>query len=436
MMVSVQSTSALERRMEVQVPAARVEKEMTQRLRNVSRTARLKGFRPGKAPLNIVRQQFGKEIHQEVINELMRRSFAEAVVEQKLNPAGGPRIEPIATTEGQDLKYAAVFEVFPEITLKGLEGISVDRPLASVSDEDIDTMIESLRRQSPKWRQVARESRTTDRVTVDFTGTVDGVAFEGGKGEGVGIVLGAGQMLPEFESGLVGVSEGTRTAIAVNFPAGYHNKVLAGKAAEFDVLVKKIEEQELPELDDEFCTAFGIKEGGVTALRQAVGDNMRRELEQNLRARTKSQLLDKLLAANPVEVPATLVESQVRDMQIDMARRMGAREASQVPPREPFLEPARRRVAVGLLINEIIKNEKIELDRSRVSGRLQDMVASYDDPQEMMRAYQQNADAMRQVEMLVLEDQVVEWLLARAKLNEQPATFKQVMNFGTQEPNA
>lgn len=435
-MVSVQSTSTLERRMEVQVPAARVEKEMTQRLRNVSRTARLKGFRPGKAPLNIVRQQFGKEIHQEVINELMRRSFAEAVVEQKLNPAGGPRIEPIATAEGQDLKYAAVFEVFPEITLKGLEGIAVDRPAATVTDEDIDTMIESLRKQSPKWLQVARESRTTDRVTVDFTGTIDGVEFDGGKGEGIGIVLGAGQMLPEFESGLVGVNEGSRTEIAVNFPADYHNKALAGKAAAFDVLVKKIEEQELPALDEEFCIAFGVKEGGVEALRQAVGDNMRRELEQNVRARTKTQLLDKLLAANPVELPGTLVESQVRDMQIEMARRMGAREASQIPPREPFLEPARRRVALGLLINEIIKNEKIELDRSKVSGRLQDMVASYDNPQEMMRAYQQNADAMRQVEMLVLEDQVVDWLLARAKLNEQPATFKQVMNFGTQEPNA
>lgn len=435
-MVSVQSTSALERRMEVQVPAARVEKEMTQRLRNVSRTARLKGFRPGKAPLNIVRRQFGKEIHQEVISELMRRSFAEAVVEQKLNPAGGPRIEPIATAEGQDLKYTAIFEVFPEIALKGLEGITVDRPLASVTEEDIDTMIESLRKQNPKRHPVARESRIQDRVTVDFTGTIAGSEFESGKGEGVGIVLGAGQMLPEFESGLVGVSEGTRTEIAVRFPDDYHNRALAGKAAQFDVVVKKVEAQELPALDDEFCTAFGIKEGGVEALRQAVGDNMRRELEQNVRARTKSQLLDKLLAANPVELPATLVESQVRDMQIDMARRMGAREAAQIPPREPFMEPARRRVALGLLINEIIKREKLELDRSRVNGRLQDMVASYDNPQETMRAYQQNEQAMHQVEMLVLEDQVVDWLLERAKLNEQPATFKQVMNFGAQEPNA
>jgi trigger factor len=436
MMVSVQSTGKLERRMEVEVPAARVEQEMTQRLRNVSRTARLKGFRPGKAPLNIVRQQFGKEIHQEVVAELMRRSFAEAVVEQKLNPAGGPRIEPIATGEGQPLKYAATFEVFPDITINGLDRLTVDRPLAQVTDEDIDTMIESLRKQNPKWKLLTREARKDDRVTVDFTGTIDGAAFEGGKGEGVGIVLGAGQMLPEFESGLVGVTAETHKPILVRFPDDYHNKALAGKTASFDVTVKKVEEQELPEIDEEFCAAFGIKEGGIEALRQAVGDNMRRELEQNVRARTKNQVLDKLLAANPVELPASLVESQVRDMQIDMARRMGARDASQVPPREPFLEPARRRVALGLLINEIIRNEKIEVDRTRVNARLQDMVSSYDNPQEMMRAYQQNREAMHQVEMLVLEDQVVDWLLSRAKINDLPSTFKTVMNFGAQEPHA
>ena len=435
-MVSVQSTGALERRMEVQVPAARVEEEMTQRLRNVSRTLRLKGFRPGKAPIKVVRQQFGKEIHQEVISELMRRSFAEAVVEQKLNPAGGPRIEPIATAEGQDLKYAAIFEVLPEIALKGIEGMAIDRPQASVGEEDIDAMIESLRKQNPRWREVTRESNQGDRVTVDFEGTIDGAAFDGGKGENVPIVLGAGQMLAEFETGLLGVSAGTHRGIGVRFPDNYHAKALAGKMASFEVGVKKVEEREMPALDEEFCAIFGIREGGIEALRQAVGDNMRRELEQTLRSRIKTQLLDQLLAANPVELPATLVESQVRDMQIDMARRMGVRDAAQIPAREPFLEPARRRVALGLLINEIIKNEKIELDSSKVGGRLEEMVATYDNPQEMMSAYQKNREAMRQVEMLVLEDQVVDWLLTRAKIKEHPSTFKAVMNFGTEEPKA
>jgi len=431
-MISVQSTSALERRMEVQVPAARVEQEMTQRLKNVSRTVRLKGFRPGKAPLKVVRQQFGKEIHQEVVSELVRRSFAEAVVEQKLNPAGGPRIEPIATAEGQDLKYAAIFEVLPEIALRGLEDIRIDRPVASVGDEDIDAMIESLRKQSPKFREVARAAHTEDRVTVDFDGRIDGTAFEGGKGEGVPIVLGGGQMLPEFEKGLDGVTAGERKEINLRFPDNYPAKALAGKQAVFDVLAKKVEEQEMPELDDEFCAAFGIKEGGIEALRKAVSENMRRELDQALRARTKSQALDQLLKSNPLELPATLVDAQVRDMQIDMARRMGARDASQVPARDPFVEPARRRVALGLLINEIIKRESIELDRSKVGARLEELVSTYDNPQEMMKAYEQNRDAMRQVEALVLEEQVVDWLLARARINEQPSTFKQVMNFGAE----
>ncbi len=431
-MISVQSTHGLERRMEVQVPAARVEKEMTQRLKNVSRTVRLKGFRPGKAPLKVVRQQFGKEIHQEVIGELMRRSFAEAVVEQKLNPAGGPRIEPIATAEGQDLKYAAIFEVLPEIALEGLEDIRIDRPVASVGEDDIDAMIESLRKQNPRFREVAREARKEDRVTVDFEGRIDGAAFEGGKGENVPIVLGGGQMLPDFEKGLDKVTAGQRQEINLRFPDNYPAKALAGKQAAFDVLVKKVEEQELPPLDDEFCAAFGIKEGGVTALRSAVADNMRRELDQALRSRTKGQVLEQLLKANPLELPATLVDAQVRDMQIDMARRMGARDASQVPAREPFVEPARRRVALGLLINEVIKRESIELDRTKVGARLEELVSTYDNPQEMMKAYEQNRDAMRQVEALVLEDQVVDWLLARARVNDQPSTFKQVMNFGAE----
>lgn len=432
-MVSVQSTGALERRMEVQVPAARVEQEMMQRLRNVSRTVRLKGFRPGKAPIKVVRQQFGKEIHQEVIGELMRRSFAEAVGEQKLTPAGGPRIEPIATAEGQDLKYTAIFEVLPEVTLKGLDAIKVDRPVANVTEEDIDVMIESLRKQNPRWTEVTREARQGDRVTVDFAGSIDGEAFEGGKGENVPIVLGAGQMLPEFEKGLQGVATGARTDIVLRFPDNYQAKPLAGRNAVFDVTVKKVEEPEVPPLDDEFCSSFGIAEGGVPALRQAVGDNMRRELEQTLRSRVKTQVLDQLLSANPLELPGTLVEAQVRDLQLDVARRMGARDASQIPAREPFVEPARRRVALGLLIGEIIKTEKFEVDRARLDARLEEMVATYDDPQAMLRAYQQNAQAMHQVEMLVLEDQVVDWLVTRAKVTDRPQTFKQVMNFGAEE---
>ncbi len=430
MMVSVQSTGALERRMEVAVPASRIEKEVDERLRTVSRTARLKGFRPGKAPLKVIRQQFGSQIHREVVSELLQSSFTEAVTERKLNPAGGPRIEPISVGEGQDLKYTAIFEVFPEVTIKGLDSISIERPVANVTDEDVDVMIESLRKQRPNWKAAERGSRTGDRVTIDFTGTIDGTPFDGGKGEDVAITLGEGRMLPEFESGLIGRDAGAQASISVRFPDDYHSKSIAGKTAQFEVTVKKVEEPELPPLDEEFCAAYGVAEGGVAKLREEVSENMRRELEQNVRTRLKAQALDRLVAANPIELPAALVESQVREMQLDTARRMGARDASQIPARDPFVEPARRRVALGLLINEIIKTEKIELDQAKVAARLDDIVSTYKDPQEALRAYRQNREAMQQVEMLVLEDQVVDWLLGRVKTTDQPTNFKAVMNFG------
>ena len=430
MMVSVQSTGGLERRMEVAVPASRIEKEVDERLRTVSRTARLKGFRPGKAPLKVIRQQFGSQIHREVVSELLQSSFAEAVTERKLNPAGGPRIEPISVGEGQDLKYTAIFEVFPDVTIKGLDSISIERPVASVTEEDVDAMIESLRKQRPNWKAAERGSRTGDRVTIDFTGTIDGTAFDGGKGEDVAITLGEGRMLPEFEAGLIGREAGSQASISVRFPDDYHSKAIAGKTAQFEVSVKKVEEPELPPLDEEFCAAYGVADGGIAKLREEVSENMRRELEQNVRARLKSQVLERLVAANPFELPAALVESQVREMQLDTARRMGVRDASQIPARDPFVEPARRRVALGLLINEIIKAEKIELDQAKVTARLDDVVSTYKDPQEALRAYRQNREAMQQVEMLVLEDQVVDWLLGRVKTTDQPTNFKAVMNFG------
>jgi trigger factor len=417
--------------MEVAVPASRIEKAVDERLRTVSRTARLKGFRPGKAPLKVIRQQFGSQIHREVVSELLQSSFTEAVTERKLNPAGGPRIEPISVGEGQDLKYTAIFEVFPEVTIKGLDSISIERPVANVTDEDVDAMIESLRKQRPNWKAAERSSRTGDRVTIDFTGTIDGTPFDGGKGEDVAIVLGEGRMLPEFEAGLIGRDAGSQASISVRFPDDYHSKAIAGKTAQFSVDVKKVEEPELPPLDEQFCAAYGVAEGGIAKLREEVSENMRRELEQNVRMRLKSQVLERLVAANPIELPAALVESQVREMQLDTARRMGIRDASQIPAREPFVEPARRRVALGLLINEIIKTEKIELDQAKVAARLDDVVSTFKDPQEALQVYRQNREAMQQVEMLVLEDQVVDWLLGRVKTTDQPTNFKAVMNFGT-----
>lgn len=430
MQVSVETTGALERRIEVSVPRERIEQAIDERLKRVSRTAKLKGFRPGKVPFKVVKQQFGAQVRQEVLSDLMQSSFAEAVTQEKLNPAAGPRIEPISVGPAEDLRYRATFEVFPEIELTGVEGIAVVRPAVEVTDADVDAMVLNLREQRPRFDAVERESREGDRVTMDFEGQIDGAAFEGSKGDDVAVLLGGGRMLKDFETGITGMQAGERRQIDVPYPADYHNAALAGKVAKFDVHVKKVEEKRLPETDDDFCREYGVLEGGVEQLRKEVRENMERELEQNVRARLKQQLMDGLLAANPVEVPQSLVDAQVREMQIDAARRLGARDASQVPPPEPFVEGARKRVALGLLIGELIKSRGIKLDRARVDARLADLAASYPDPEQIIKAYRQNADALRQVENVVLEDQVVDLLIEKAAVTDQPATFKDVMNFG------
>jgi trigger factor len=429
MQVSVESISKLERRMQVQVPAERVSKEIAERLKKLSRTARLKGFRPGKAPLTVIRQQFGVQVHREVIGELLQSSFAEAVTERRLSPAGNPRIEPQSIDEGQDLKYVATFEVFPEVALQPMDSLDLDRVTAEVVESDIDAMIERLRKQQMKYLPVARAAAAGDKVTIDFLGKIDGAEFTGGKGENIAIVLGDGKMLPQLEQGLIGAAPGEHRDIDVNFPADYRAAELAGKLAIFGTQIKTVEEPALPEIDEEFCKSFGVTEGGIPKLREDVAANMRRELEQNLRNRNKTVVMEKLYQANPIDVPNALLESQIRDMQIETMRRTGAKDVSQAPPREPLVAPARRRVALGLIINDVIRRENLLLDPKRADARLDEMVGAYGDAAALKRAYQQNADAMRQVESLALEDQVVDWILAHAKVRETVSSFKEVMNF-------
>ena len=430
MQVSVEQTGALERRIEVSVPKERVEQAVDQRLQQVSRTAKLKGFRPGKAPLKVIRQQFGAQVRQEVVGDLVQSTFAEAVTQQKLAPATGPRIEPLAVGPGEDLRYRAVFEVFPEVELAKVDGLEIMGPVAEVGEADIDAMVENLRAQRPKFEPVDREGRDGDRVTMDFAGNIDGETFEGSAGTDVAVLLGGGRMIKEFEAGISGMKSGEQRHIEVRYPDDYHNKSLAGRTATFDVQMKKVEERRLPDLDDQFCREYGVTEGGMEQLRSEVADNMRRELENNVRSRLRGQILDKLLEANPVEVPKSLVDAQVREMQIDTARRMGVREASQVPPAQPFVEPARRRVALGILVGELIKRNGIQLDRARVEAKLGELAMGYPEPEAVLKTYRQNADAMRQLENMVLEEQVVDWLLERARVTDQATSFKDVMNFG------
>ena len=430
MQVSLTATGGLERRLEVAVPAEKVTAEVDQRLKKLARTARFNGFRPGKAPMGVVRQQYGDQVHSEVVNELLRSSFADAVSQENLKPATGPRIQPIALDPGADLKYVATFEVLPDIKLAPVEGLAIERPSAAVTDADIDEMLESLRKQRPAYHAVERGAKTTDRVQLDFDGRMDGVAFQGGEGRGVPVVLGAGQVLAEFEQALSGAKAGEARTAVVHFPDDYHGKDVAGKTAEFTITVKGVEEMSLPALDDAFAGEFGVKEGGVAQLRKEVRESMERELAEAVRNHLRTQVMDALHRENPIEVPQGLVEESVQEMQVDIGRRMGAKDVSQLPPREQFEAPARRRVALGLVIGELMRGADLKVDRARVQERLAELVNTYPNPDEVRRAYLQNADAMRQVESSVLEEQLIDWIVARARITDKPSTFKELTRFG------
>jgi trigger factor len=435
MQVQLSATGGLERRLEVAVPATEVATEVEQRLKQISRTARLKGFRPGKAPFAVVRKQFGDQVHTEVISDLMRSSFAQALTQEKLTPAATPRIEPLAMSPGADLKFAAVFEVMPEVTLAAVDGIAVERQSATVTDADVDAMLESMRRQRPNFTAVERPAQDTDRVVIDYKGLIDGQPFEGSDGSDIQVIIGSKQSMPELENGLKGATTGETRTIAVTFAPEHANKAIAGKTAELQVTIKRVEEQSLPTVDEEFGRAYGVEEGGVEALRAEVRKSMERELTDVIRNRVRGQVLDALYRQNPVDVPRALLEEQVQQLQIDTARRMGIRDASQLPARQSFEEPARRRVALGLLMTQIVQAQQIKLDRERVQSRLTDLVAGYPEQQqeEARRAYTQNQDAMRQIESAAIEDQVVDWLLSKANITDKPMTFKEITGFGQEQ---
>jgi trigger factor len=425
MQVQVEASGALERRMRVQVPAAEVDREVESRLRSYGKRARLKGFRPGKIPFNVIKRQFGGQIRAEVLDQLVRTSFAEAVGREKLAPAGGPRIEPGNLEEGRDLEYTAIFEVYPQVELKGLDRLRVERPTAEISEADVDGVIENLREQRVEWRDADKPADRGWRVIVDFRGSRGGEPVPNASGERVGIVIGGGRMPPEFDAALVGARAGDTRAFDVNVPAD-----AAGNAPlpiHFDVTVHAAQEPILPEVDEAFCAAFGIEQGGVQKLREDVRGNMARELAQAVRARLKAQLLEQLYTANSIEVPKALVEDEITHLQQDAAARLGISDPARVPRRELFESQARRRVTLGLLVNEIIKSEKMVLDRQRVEKRLEEVAADYQDPAQVIQAYRSNPQLMRNVETLVLEDQAVDWMLERAETSARATTFAEIM---------
>lgn len=426
--VSVESQEGLQRKMRVQVPADRIEQEVENRLRNVGRSARLKGFRPGKAPPRVIRQRYGGQVRQEVLEEFLQTSYSEAISRENLRPAGGPRIEPETVEEGKDLTYTATFEIYPDVELHGLDAMKIVRPDITVGESDVDEMLETLRKQRSTWSAVERAAADGDRVTIDFEGTVKGEPIEGGQGEQVPMVLGSGQMLPDFEKNLAGLSAGDGKTFKLKFPKDYHANELAGQKASFAVKVSEVAERLLPDLDQEFVKGFGIESGEIDDFRTDVRRNMEREAAAKAQAEVKRQAMEALLQANPIQIPAVLVEQQAAGLQSETMRSMGIEDPDKAPPRESFRDTAEKRVRLGLLVGAVIRENQIEVDRDRLKVKVDEMCASYQDPEAVRKIYFQNQELLGQVESLVLEEQVVEWLVSQAAVENKPTSFHDLMN--------
>ena len=378
MNVTVESTGALERRMRVEVPIESIDKEVDARLKSMGKTARVKGFRPGKVPPRVVRQKYGKQIRQEVLGEV--------------------------------------------------DKIKVDKPEVEIRDDDIDDMLLSLRRQRASWNEVDRKSKDGDRVIVDFTGTLDGEEFEGGSGSEIPVVLGQGQMLEDFEKGLKGVKSGDEKSIKVKFPKDYPAEDLAGKKADFAIKVHKVTEEVLPELDDEFAAAFNVTEGGLEQFRKDVRENMEREARQKVDADIREQVMNGLIDKNPIDIPRALVHEEMHSMQHEAMQRMGIEDHDQAPPMENFRDAAEKRVRLGLLLRQVITENNIAADSDDLKARVEDMCSGYENADEMVKMYMGNPQVMQQIEPLVVEQKAVDWLVEHGKAKTRKVNFKDYMN--------
>lgn len=430
MQVTVETTGSLGRRMTVAVPAQRMEQEIAARLRRLSQSARFPGFRPGKAPMKMVEAQYGGKVTEEVVGDLIRATFHEAVHEKGLKPAGGPNIEPKSLSPGKDFEYIATFEVYPEIKQLEINGKRIERPLVTISEADVDHTLDSLRRQRISWSPVERAAVTGDRLLLDFQGMVNGVAFEGGEAKDFPLVLGNNTLIDGFESGLIGAVAGESRTLDVTFPADYRNTQLAGKPAQFAVNVKQVNEPALPEVNDEFARALGVTDGKVETLRAEVRANLERELGERVRRELREQVFQAVIEANPMDVPKVLEQNEIEHLQQSGRANLEAQglSAKQLPT-DPqlYAEQARRRVALGLILAEMIKVKGLAVDAQRVQARLEELAAGYDNPQEFIAWHYAKRERMADVESKVLEDQAVDLLLTSAQVVDKPMTFQELM---------
>jgi len=431
MQVSIETLEGLERRMTVQVPSDSVTLAVEKKLNDLRKTVKIDGFRPGKVPLKVVQQKYGEHVRQEVIGDVIQSSYHEAIVQENVRPAGMPSIESVNSDDKEEMSYTAIFEIYPEITNIKLDTIKVEKPVVEVTDEDLDEVIQKLREQRKNWSEVSRVAGNGDQVMVDFEGRIDGEIFEAGSGKDMPVEIGAGQMLPEFEAGLDGLGAGEEKVVTVNFPDDYHGKEVAGKAAEFSLKVSKVSEAQLPDIDDAFVKAFGIDDGDLEKFRTDVRANMDKEVKQKLKVNIKNAVMIALLEENIIIAPSALVTEEVKSLKQQAVQRMGQDPAtfdSDNLPNDLFEEEAGKRVRLGLLVGEVIKREKIELDNSLFESTLVEMAASYEHPDQMIEYYRQNPDARNSLEGMVLEDQVVNHILEKATVTEKQSSFEEITN--------
>ena len=431
MQVSVETTQGLERRLTITVPAESVDNAVKSRLQQLAKTQRINGFRPGKVPVSVIKKRYGQAVRQEVAGDVMQQNFYQAIVQEKINPAGMPSFELTKDQDGEDLEFVAKFEVYPEVEVKGVDDIEIEKTVVEIADEDLDNMLETLQKQHGEWKEVKRKARKDDRMVIDFVGTIDGEEFDGGKAEDFTLELGKERMIPGFEKPLVGAKKGEEVIVDVTFPEDYHAEALKGKEAQFTVNVKKVEGLTLPKVDEEFAKLFGIEDGDVEALKAEVRKNMERELGQTLKTQLKEEVIAKLLEKNELDLPAALVEQEVNALREQAKQRFSQQGGGQNLPDLPadlFKDNAQRRVSIGLLLGEIIKQNDLKADQEKVDSLIETMASAYEDPQEVVDYYKNNQELMQQMQNVALEEQAIEWVVGQAKVTEVNKPFDEVMN--------
>ena len=429
MQVSVEKTSELSRKMTVSVPEAVVQEKMAVRLKSLARDVKIDGFRPGKVPQQVVKKMFGDRVRGEIASDLINETYFDAIEGQDLKPVGHPHIQPLDEVDG--FKYTAVFEVYPEISLEGVTQLEVLRPVATVNDSDVDQMIDKLRAQQQTWHIVDRPALKHDNITISFSGASEGENFTEGRVDDFQVVCGSKKMIPGFEENLVGLEVGAHKTFTLNFPEDYGSEKLAGKLAEFDVDVIKVEELLLAEINEVFVKAYGIEDGSVESFRIDVKSNMERELEVALRGKLKGSVMDALYAKIPLTIPNSLVDIEIENLMkpyIETAKRQKKNLDDLSLPRDMFEARAKRRVALGLILGEIIQKNAIKLDDDKVRSTIEDMAKSYEQPQDVVSWYYTDESRLNEVQQMVLEDQAIEWLVAQAKVSDEQVNFSDVMD--------